>query len=120
MQVKINNSTSTGIAFGNTAMVMLSLAPQAWKTFLGREQRLESFGAYIGFPDVLVVDCHNAMGRHLSDSDRKDLIASAKQCLDQLKKQPQKHFRVGFASLDDIDDRIDRTEELGQGGLAML
>ena len=59
---------------------------------------LESFGAAIGFPDVLVVDCHNAMGRHLSDSDRKDLIASAKQCLDQLKKQPQKHFRVGFAS----------------------
>ena len=35
VQVKINNSTSTGIAFGNTAMVMLSLAPQAWKTFLG-------------------------------------------------------------------------------------
>ena len=48
----------------------------------------------------------------------KDLIASAKQCLDQLKKQPQKHFRVALPA-DDIDDRIDRTEELGQGGLAL-
>jgi putative membrane protein len=121
VQVKINNSTSTGIAFGNTAMVMLSLAPTGMEDIpRSVSSELESFGAAIGFPDVLVVDCHNAMGRHLSDSDRKDLIASAKQCLDQLKKQPQKHFRVGFASLDDIDDRIDRTEELGQGGLAVL
>lgn len=121
VQVKINNSTSTGIAFGNTAMVMLSLAPAGMEDIpRSVSSELESFGAAIGFPDILVVDCHNAMGRHLSDSDRKDLIASAKQCLDQLKKQPQKHFRVGFASLDDIDDRIDRTEELGQGGLAVL
>ena len=121
VQVKINNSTSTGIAFGNTAIVMLSLAPTGMEDIpRSVSSELESFGAAIGFPDVLVVDCHNAMGRHLSDSDRKDLIASAKQCLDQLKKQPQKHFRVGFASLDDIDDRIDRTEELGQGGLAVL
>ncbi len=121
VQVKINNSTSTGIAFGNTAMVMLSLAPTGMEDIpRSVSSELESFGSAIGFPDVLVVDCHNAMGRHLSDSDRKDLIASAKQCLDQLKKQPQKHFRVGFASLDDIDDRIDRTEELGQGGLAVL
>jgi len=121
VQVKINNSTSTGIAFGNTAMVMLSLAPTGMEDIpRSVSSELESFGAAIGFPDVLVVDCHNAMGRHLSDSDRKDLIASAKQCLDQLKKQPQKHFRVGFASFDDIDDRIDRTEELGQGGLAVL
>ena len=121
VQVKINNSTSTGIAFGNSAMVMLSLAPTGMEDIpRSVSSELESFGAAIGFPDVLVVDCHNAMGGHLSDSDRKDLIASAKQCLDQLKKQPQKHFRVGFASLDDIDDRIDRTEELGQGGLAVL
>src|SRR5918994_893579 len=121
VQVKINNSTSTGISFGNTAMVMLSLAPTGMEDIpRSVSSELESFGAAIGFPDVLVVDCHNAMGRHLSDSDRKDLIASAKQCLDQLKKQPQKHFRVGFASLDDIDDRIDRTEELGQGGVAVL
>ncbi|MGH9954515.1 MAG: DUF2070 family protein [Nitrososphaera sp.] len=121
VQVKINNSTSTGIAFGNTAMVMLSLAPTGMEDIpRSVSSELESFGAAIGFPDILVVDCHNAMGRHLSDSDRKDLIASAKQCLDQLKKQPQKHFSVGFASLDYVDDRIDRTEELGQGGLAVL
>ena len=122
VQVRINKSTSTGIAFGNTAMVMLSLAPTGMEDIpLAVSSELESFGATIGFSDVLVVDCHNAMGKHLDDSDRNNLIASAKQCLDQLKKQPQKHFKVGFASLDDVDYyRMDRTDELGQGGLAVL
>jgi putative membrane protein len=122
VQVRINNSTSTGIAFGSTAMVMLSLAPKGMEDIpRALRNELESFGACIGFSDILVVDCHNAMGKHLDDSDRNDLLTSAKQCLDQLKKQPQKHFKVGFASLDNIDHTImDRTDELGQGGLAVL
>lgn len=121
VQVRINNSTSTGIAFGNTAIVMLSLAPRGMEDIpQAVSSELESFGTAIGFSDVLVVDCHNAMGKHLDDSNRNDLIASAKQCLDQLKKQPQKNFKVGFASLNDVNYRVDRTDELGQGGLAVL
>src|SRR5918997_746972 len=121
VQMRINNSTSTGIAFGNTAIVMLSLAPTGMEDIpRAVSSEIESFGSTIGFSDVLVVDCHNAMGRYLGDSDRKDLLASAKQCLDQLKNRPQKHFKVGFASLDDVDHRMDRTDELGQGGLAVL
>jgi putative membrane protein len=121
VQVKINNSTSTGMAFGNTVMVMLSLAPNGMEDIpQSVRSELESFGANLGFPDVLVVDCHNAMGKHLDNSDRNDLLASAKQCLEQLKKQPQKEFKVGFASLDNIQHRLDLTHELGNGGLAAL
>src|SRR5919112_511076 len=121
VQVRINNSTSTGIAFGNSAVVMLSLAPTGMEDIpLSVSSELESFGATIGFPCVLVVDCHNAMGKHLNDCDRNDLVMSAKQCLDQLKRLPQNQFKVGFASLDDVDYIMDRTEELGQGGLAAL
>ena len=121
VQVKINNCTSTGIAFGNTAMVMLSLAPNGTEDIpQSVRSELESFGATIGFADVLVVDCHNAMGKNLQDSDKNDLIESAKQCLEQLRKQPQKLFKVGFASLDNIQHRLGRTDELGNGGLATL
>src|SRR5918999_1781324 len=121
VQVRINNSTSTGIAFGNSAIVMLSLAPAGMEDIpRSVSNELESFGSTIGFSDVLVVDCHNAMGKHLNDSDRNDLIASAKQCLDQLRMGPQMHFKVGFASLDDIDHKMEPTEELGHGGLAVL
>jgi putative membrane protein len=121
VQVRINNSTSTGIAFGNSAIVMLSLAPAGMEDIpRSVSNELESFGSTIGFSDVLVVDCHNAMGKHLNDSDRNDLIASARQCLDQLRMGPQMHFKVGFASLDDIDHKMEPTEELGHGGLAVL
>jgi putative membrane protein len=121
VQVRVNNSTSTGIAFGNTAMVMLSLAPTGMEDIpLSVSRELEAFGGTIGFPCVLVVDCHNAMGKHLNDFDRNDLITSAKQCLEKLKRLPQKQFKVGFASLDDVNYIMDRTEELGQGGLAAL
>jgi putative membrane protein len=121
VQVRVNNSTSTGIAFGNSAIVMLSLAPAGMEDIpRSVNSELESFGSAIGFSDVLVVDCHNAMGKHLNDSDRNDLVTAAKKCLDQLKKQSQKHFKIGFASLDSIDYRIEPTEELGQGGLAVI
>jgi predicted neutral ceramidase superfamily lipid hydrolase len=109
------------MAFGNTAVVMLSLAPNGMEDIPQSVRReLESFGAGLGFRDVLVVDSHNAMGKNIVDSDRNDLIASAKQCLEQLKRQPQEVFRVGFASLDDINHRLGRTDELGKGGLATL
>jgi putative membrane protein len=121
VQVRINNSTSTGIAFGNSAIVMLSLAPAGMEDIpRSVSTELESFGSSIGFSDILVVDCHNAMGKHVNDSDKNDLITSAKRCLDQLKKQPQKHFKIGFASLDDIGHKMEPNEELGQGGLAVL
>ncbi|HJU34559.1 MAG TPA: DUF2070 family protein [Nitrososphaera sp.] len=121
VQVKINNSTSTGIAFGNTAIVMLSLAPAGMEDIPRSVSReLETFGAKIGFSDVLVVDCHNAMGKHLNDSNRNDLIVSAKQCLNQLKERSQKDFKVGFANSNDINYKMAPTEELGQGGLAAL
>jgi putative membrane protein len=121
VQVKINNSTSTGIAFGNSALVMLSLAPNGMEDIPQSVRgELESFGGNHGFSDVLVVDCHNAMGKNLHDSDRNDLIESAKRCLEELKKQPQKDFKVGFASLDNIQHGLARTDELGSGGLASL
>ena len=121
VQVRINNSTSTGIAFGNSAIVMLSLAPAGMEDIpRSVSTELESFASSIGFSDILVVDCHNAMGKHVNDSDKNDLIAAAKQCLNQLKKQPQKLFKIGFASLDDIGHKMEPTEELGQGGLAVL
>jgi putative membrane protein len=121
VQIKTNNATATGIAFGNTAIVMLSLAPAGMEDVpQGMRTELESHGTLLGFSDVLVVDCHNAMGKHLNDSDKADLAASAKQCLEQLKVRPQNEFAIGFASLEDISQKLDSAGELGQAGLAVI
>lgn len=121
VQVRISNATSTGITFGNAAVVMLSLAPKGMEDVpQSVRTELESFGIGLGFSDVLVVDCHNAMGKHLEDADRDDLVASAKQCLEQLKKQPQHEFKIGFAGTDDVSHLPELEGELGQAGLAVL
>jgi len=120
-QIRINNSTSTGIAFGNSAVVMLSLSPKGMEDVpQSVRMELESFGIGLGFSDVLVVDCHNAMGKHLADSDRDDLVASAKLCLEQLRKQEQHKFSIGFAGQDDVSRMPDLEGELGQAGFAVL
>jgi putative membrane protein len=121
VQIRIDNSTSTGIIFGRSAVVMLSLSPKGMDDIpQSVRTELESFGLGLGFSDVLVVDCHNAMGKHLEDFDKDDLVASAKQCLERLKSEPQHEFKIGFAGLEDIPHRPDLSSELGQAGLAAL
>ena len=121
VQVKTNNSTSTGIAFGNAVVLMLSLAPKGMDDIPHTVRiELESFGIGLGFSDVLVVDCHNAMGKYLDDSDRDDLVLSAKECLAQLKKHKQQEFKIGFAGMNEVSHLPDLADELGQAGLAVL
>jgi putative membrane protein len=121
VQVKKGRSTCTGIAFGDTAMVMLSLAPHGMEDVPSSvKAELESHGKRLGFSDVLVVDCHNAMGKHVAEEDRVALAESAKQCLDDLKKQPQQEFRVGFASVEDERGAAFSSQELGQSGIAAI
>jgi putative membrane protein len=121
VQIRINNSTSTGIMFGRAAVLMLSLSPKGMEDIpQSVRTELDSFAIGLGFSDVLVVDCHNAMGKHLDESDKNDLVSSAKQCLERLKNEPQHEFKIGFAGMEDISQRPDLSSELGQAGLAAL
>jgi putative membrane protein len=121
VQVNVGRATTTGIALGDTALVMLSLAPVGMED-VAKETRveLESYGAGLGFDSVLVIDCHNAMGKHLTEADQRDLIQSAKQCLERLTNGPQKKFCVGFATLEDGDKALSGASELGRAGIAVL
>ena len=121
IQVKVSRATTTGISFGNSAMLMLSLSPTGMDDIpQSVRTEVESHGREQGFSDVLVIDCHNAMGKHLNDADRSDLLNSAKQCLDELKGKPQSEFMVGFANLGDTGVILSDAVELGKGGLAVL
>lgn len=121
VQVKGSRATTTGISFGNSAMIMLSLSPTGMDDIpQSVRTEVESHGREQGFSDVLVIDCHNAMGKQLNDVDKSDLLCSAKQCLDELKGKPQSEFKVGFANLCDTGVILADAIELGKGGLAVL
>jgi putative membrane protein len=119
-QERQGSATATAIAFGRNALVMLSLAPKGMEDVpQSVRAELESHASALGF-DLLLADCHNAMGKHITAPDSDDLVAAAKRCLDSLKDAPQHEFKVGFASLGDIPHRLAGAEELGQAGLAVM
>lgn len=119
VQVKKNNATASALAFGRTALVMLSLAPKGMEDVPQEmRQELEAHASGLGL-SLLLADCHNAMGSHLDGGDRGDLVASAKECLDRLHGAPQHEFAAGFAALGDVSHRLAGAAELGQSGLAV-
>lgn len=120
-QVRVRQATSTGIAFGKTAILMISLAPKGMDDIPYRiREELESYGQNIGFANVLVIDCHNAMGKNPDESYESDIISSAKNCLGELKTLEQRKFKIGYANLEDTGHQIVNQTELAQAGIGVL
>jgi putative membrane protein len=121
-QTRIGRSTATGIIFGDTAMVILSMAPVGMEDVPESIRiALERYSSHLGLKHILVVDSHNAMGEDLNKSDFEDLLSAGKNCLKELINVPQYEFKVGFANMDDISCNLTRLkEELGQSGLATI
>lgn len=118
VRVTRGKATATGMAFGRTAMVMLSLAPHGMEDVpQSVRAELESHSAGAGFSGILVVDCHNAMGKHLEESDRAELTAAARECIDLLAAAPQYKFKVGFSG---TEDAVLAPGELGESGIAVM
>jgi putative membrane protein len=59
------------------------------------------------------------MGKALVEKDRTDLVTSAKQCLEEMRRQPQFHFKLGFSDLSDAGVSLS-SGELGQSGIAVM
>lgn len=121
-QTRIGKSTATGIIFGDTAMVILSMAPVGMEDVPESLRiALERYSSHLGLNHILVVDSHNAMGEELKKSDFEALLSAGKNCLKELINAPQYEFKVGFANMDDISCNPTRLkEELGQSGLATI
>ena len=121
-QTKIGRSTATGIIFGDTAIVILSMAPVGMEDVPESIRlALEGYSFHLGLKHILVVDSHNAMGEELKKSDCESLLSAGEICLKELINAPRYGFKVGYASLDDIScNTTGLTEELGQSGLATI
>jgi putative membrane protein len=121
-QTKIGRSTATGIIFGDSAIVILSMAPVGMEDIPESIRlALEEYSSNLGLKHILVVDSHNAMGEELKKSDCESLLSAGETCLKELINAPRYVFKVGFANLDDIScNATGLMEELGQSGLATI
>ena len=121
IQIKMGKCTVTGIAFGHSVIVFLSMAPIGMDDVPEHiRTALEHYSADIGFHNILIVDTHNAMGEFLNRQDSNIMISAAKDCLNKLKQVRQHEFKIGFTSSAELSYNIESMQDLGQSGLSSL
>jgi putative membrane protein len=121
IQIKMGKCTVTGIAFGHSVIVFLSMAPIGMDDVPEHiRTALEHYSADIGFHNILIVDTHNAMGEFLNRQDSNIMISAAKHCLNELIHARQHEFKIGFSSSAELSYNIESMQDLGQSGLSSL
>jgi putative membrane protein len=121
IQIKMGKCTVTGIAFGHSVIVFLSMAPIGMDDVPEHiRTALEHYSADIGFHNILIVDTHNAMGEFLNRQDSNIMISAAKHCLNELRHARQHKFKIGFSSSSELSYNIESMQDLGQSGLSSL
>jgi putative membrane protein len=121
IQIKMGKCTVTGIAFGYSVIVFLSMAPIGMDDVPEHiRTALEHYSADIGFHNILIVDTHNAMGEFLNRQDSNIMISAAKHCLNELIHARQHEFKIGFSSSAELSYNIESMQDLGQSGLSSL
>jgi putative membrane protein len=114
----VGKATVSGIAFGNNAVITLSLAPHGADDIPDDLQiAIQNHADKLGFTKLLVVDSHNSMGHNLDTQDNADMAEAAKRCLTELKNATQYPFSVGYANSQSTSEL---SQEVGRAGLAVL
>ncbi|RMF28718.1 MAG: DUF2070 family protein, partial [Candidatus Nitrosothermus koennekii] len=114
----VNKARVTGLAFGNNTLLFLSLSPYGMEDVEEDvKHAVEEYAKNLGF-NILLVDTHNALGEHLNDEDKKDMIDACKDVLNKLANAKQYPFMVGSADSKEVN--FDMQEDIGNGGLSVL
>jgi putative membrane protein len=116
--IQINKARAVGLLFGKTAILFLSLSPHGMEDIpLHIKNEIEQFSKNRNFENVLIVDCHNAMGGEISKIDSEDLLTASKSVLDTLKTKEVYPLEFGYANSSDMNLEAD---DLALGGIGIL
>ncbi len=116
--VQINNARVTGLLFGKSPLLFLSLAPYGMEDIPSyMKTDIEQYAKNRSYVRTIIVDCHNAMGKEISKEDGEDMLKASKSCLDTLITKESFPIEFGYANSDDMDVW---TEDLGMGGIGIV
>jgi len=116
--IQINKARAVGLLFGKTAILFLSLSPHGMEDIpLHIKNDIEQFSKNRNFENVLIVDCHNAMGDEISKIDSEDLLTASKSVLDTLKTKETFPLEFGYANSSGMN--LD-APDLACGGIGIL
>lgn len=116
--IQVNKARVVGLLFEKTAVLFLSLSPHGMEDVPNHiKKEIEQFANNRHFEKLFVVDCHNAMGKEISEPDSQDLLKAAKTALETLVTKQSSTIEFGYANSDDMRLSV---MDLGPGGLGML
>ena len=116
--VQINNARATGILFDKNALLFLSLSPHGMEDLPSYvKTEIEQYSKNRMFERVMVVDCHNAMGKEISKTNSEDMLKAAKSCLDTLMTKENHPLEFGYANSKNMNLNV---HDLGMGGISVL
>ena len=116
--VQVNKGRVVGLAFGNTALLFLSLSPHGMEDIPNYIRKdIENYSKNRNYERVLIVDCHNAMGGEISQTDSEDLLTAAKSCLDTLITKESYALEFGYANSGSMNIS---SKDLADGGIGIL
>ena len=116
--VQINKARCVGIMFEETAVLFLSLSPHGMEDIpISIRTEIEQFAENRNFKRTMVIDCHNAMGEEINNTDSVDMLTAAKSTLDTLKTKDMHEMKFGYAN--SLGMEID-TQDIAKGGISIL
>jgi len=116
--VQINKARVTGLLFGKSPLLFLSLSPHGMEDIPSyMKTEIEQYAKNRSYVRTIIVDCHNAMGKEISKEDGEDMLKAAKSCLDTLITKNSFPIEFGYANSDEMDVW---TEDLGMGGIGIV
>lgn len=119
LTIKSGKATANGLAFGDVAVIFLTLSPIGMEDFPHEMKKpLEDEAEKNGFKHLLLVDTHNSQGSRIIQEEINDLIDVTKKILKELRKEKQYSFKVGYAHSSEIN--INLENDIGPAGISLL
>ena len=90
----------TGVALGSIALLILESKNGMEDIPMRVRREVEEYSSLKGFNDILLIDAHNSIGRHLNDEGVDDMIDVCREALNSLASMKQYEFKAGIEHID--------------------
>ncbi|MCL4539940.1 MAG: DUF2070 family protein [Bacteroidetes bacterium] len=116
---KRNKATVSGLAFGSTALLALTQAPNGMEDFpVSVKTAIESEARLAGFEKAFIIDTHNSEGAKPNEEECSDIIAVSKEALRDLNSAKKCAFKLGFAHSSQLG--LDISKDVGPAGFGLI
>ena len=119
LKATVGKATVTGMAFGDFAFIIITLAPHGMEDFpQSVKETVERKALELGYRGAFVVDAHNSLGKPPTEDECNSTIEAAGAVLQKLKRTKQKPFKIGYAHSSEL--HIGLKSDIGPAGICLM